>query len=391
VARFSHRVPDRLRLNRLAEAKARVTEVPFDLTISNPTICGLDYPDTLLAPLGHPRGLVYRPEPRGARRAREAVAATYARWGSVVDPDRIVLTASTSEAYGLIFKLLCNPGDTVAIPTPSYPLFDHLARLESIHTHPVPLDAEDDWRPELDRIAEAPATTRAMVVVHPNNPTGSFIHPDDASPIAGRCRERGLALVADEVFLPFVLDGGPGEDSSFASVDECLTFTLGGLSKSLGLPQLKLAWIAVNGPDELVEASLDRLDYIADAYLSVGTPVSLATPRLLAEATAVGDSISERCRTNLERLRTIAASRPWVTVPRVGGGWSVPIRLPAVLDDEAMALRLLVERGVAVQPGYLFDLPHDSTFVLSLLTPEKAWREGLDLMFDSLASWLDDS
>jgi aspartate/methionine/tyrosine aminotransferase len=391
VTRFSRRVPDRLHPNRLAEARARLTEVPFDLTVSNPTHCGFAYPDDLLSPLSHPRSLVYDPEPRGARTAREAVAATYSRWGSEVDPHRIVLTASTSEAYGLIFKLLCDPDDTVAVPTPSYPLFDQLARLESIETHAVSLDPDDDWRPDLERLAEAPDTIRAVIVVHPNNPTGSFVHPDDAAAIAGLCRDRSWALIADEVFLPFVLDGGPGENSSFTSASDCLTFTLGGLSKSLGLPQLKLAWIVLSGPDDLVETALERLDHIADAYLSVGAPIALSAPQLLASAAPVGESISRRCRANLESLRATAGALPWITVPTIGGGWSVPIRVPSVLDDEEMAVRLLVERGVAVQPGFFFDLPQETTLVLSLLTPEAVFRKGLDRISDALAIWMNDS
>ena len=385
---FSRRVPQRLESNRLTEAADARGEIPFDLSISNPTVCYLTYPDDLLTGLADPAGLRYRPDPFGPPETRAAVAREYERWGASVDPARVVLTASTSEAYSLLFKLLCNPGDTVLTPTPSYPLFDQLSRLDGLRIHPLPLDPDDDWRPVPAAIDTAPENTRVAIVVHPNNPTGSYIHPEDADALARSCRERGWALVADEVFLPFPLDGGPGSERSFATRDDTLTFTLGGLSKSAGLPQLKLAWIVVSGSDPLVTAALARLEYIADAYLSVSTPVALATPRILSMSDTVRNAITDRCRGNLAILRKMAASLPAVTVPRVGGGWSALVRLPAVLDDEEIAVRLLSERGVAVQPGYLFDLPNDGTLVLSLLTPEPTWRKGLEEIFEAVRSWL---
>jgi aspartate/methionine/tyrosine aminotransferase len=300
----------------------------------------------------------------------------------------VVLTASTSEAYSLLFKLLCNPGDTVLTPTPSYPLFDQLSRLDGLATHLLPLDPDDDWRPVLGAADAAPESTRAVIVVHPNNPTGSYIHPEDADTLARRCRERGWALIADEVFLPFPLDGGPGSERSFAARADTLTFTLGGLSKSAGLPQLKLAWIVVSGPDPLVTAALARLEYIADAYLSVSTPVALATPQIMNAAASVQSAIRTRCQRNLVILREMVATIPAVTVARVGGGWSAIVRLPAVLDDEEIALGLLTERGVAVQPGFFFDLPYEGAIVLSLLNPEPVWRRGLEEIFDAARSWL---
>ncbi len=385
---FSRRVPPSLEPNRLARARSSLGAVPFDLSISNPTACDLPYPNDLLSGLANPDGLRYRPAPLGPFETRAAVAREYERWGASVDPARVVLTASTSEAYSLLFKLLCDPGDAVLAPTPSYPLFDQLSRLEGVHIHPLPLDPEDDWRPDLSVLEDAPANTRAVIVVHPNNPTGSHVHPEDAAILAARCRGRGLALLADEVFLPFPLDGGPGAEHSFAKPSESLTFTLGGLSKSLGLPQLKLAWIVVGGPDELVARALERLEYIADAYLSVSTPVSLAAPRLIQEGATVQRAIAARCRSNLEILRKATAELPALSVPSVSGGWSALVRLPAVLDDEEIALRLLTEWGVAVQPGFFFDLPKNGTIVLSLLTPENIWRAGLDAIVEAVRSWI---
>ena len=385
---FSKRIPQSLTSNRLAEAKARVGEIPLDLSVSNPTVCEFPYPDDLLSQLSNPSGLHYSPDPIGPHQGRRAISQAYMDRRVLVDPSNIILTASTSEAYSLLFKLLCDPGETILVPTPSYPLFDQLSRLDGLATHPLPLDPDDGWRPVLGAIDDAPENTRAMIVVHPNNPTGSYIHPESAEALALKCRDRGWALIADEVFLPFPLDGGPGDQSTFAARNDVLTFTLGGLSKSAGLPQLKLAWIAVSGPDELADEALDRLSYIADAYLSVSTPVALASPRILAASEIVRDAIAARCRSNLAILREMAASQPAVTVPPVGGGWSALIRLPAVLDDEEIAIRLLTERGVAVQPGLLFDLPSDGTLVLSLLTPEPIWRKGLEEIFAAVRSWL---
>jgi hypothetical protein len=225
---------------------------------------------------------------------------------------------------------------------------------------------------------------RAVVVVHPNNPTGSFVHPNDARRLIRVCRDRGWALIADEVFLPYPLDGGPGEDATFAATTGCLTFTLGGLSKSVGLPQAKLAWIAVGGPEETVAEALDGLDYAADAYLTVSTPVALAAPRLLDQGAAVRGAISKRCRANLGALRSAAAAFPAIEVLPCGGGWSAVLRLPAVEDEEALCLRLLEEHGVAVHPGLFFGFASGVHLVLNLLPPEELFAEGVRRLFDAL-------
>lgn len=377
MASFSRRTPDDQRPNRLASARARLGEPAFDLTESNPTRCRLPYPEDLLGALADPRGLVYRPEPKGPLAARAAVARQYLGWGVELDPERVVLTASTSEAYGFLMRLLADPGDRLLVPSPSYPLFDQLARLDAVSLVPYALDVEDGWRPDLDALAAAPEGCRALVVVHPNNPTGSFIQPEDAARLGELCRARGWALIADEVFLPYPLDGGPGSDRSFAATSSCLTFSLGGLSKSVGLPQLKLGWIAVSGPSEELPAALARLDYVADAYLSVSTPVALAAAQLLERGLPVQRAIAGRCRANLDRLRELAGATPAVTVLPVGGGWSVVLRVPSLLDDEGLAVHLLESAGVAVHPGYLFDLPGEGYLVLSLLPPEELFGEGV--------------
>jgi aspartate/methionine/tyrosine aminotransferase len=274
-------------------------------------------------------------------------------------------------------RLLADPGDAVLVPTPSYPLFDQLARLDTVELIPYRLDVGDDWRPDHAQLAAAPERCRAVVVVHPNNPTGSYVDPQDAERLASLCRDRGWALIADEVFLPFPLDDSAGSRWTFAGTSGCLTFTLGGLSKSIGLPQLKLGWITVSGPPDEVGDALERLDFVADAYLSVGTPVALATPELLERGRSVRAAIHQRCRHNLARLVELAASAPAATVLRPAGGWSAVVRVPSLISDEALALRLLEHAGVGVHPGYLFDLPGEGYLVLSLLPEPEVFAEGV--------------
>ena len=362
-----------------------MAEIPFDLTLSNPTACAIPYPQDLLQGLADPCGLRYEPDPRGPLPARTAVAAGYQRWGVEVDPDRMILTASTSEAYSFLFRLLADPGDSILVPAPSYPLFDHLARLDGIEARTFALDPDDGWRIDFPTLERQGDGVSAVIMVHPNNPTGSFVHPEDGDRLAALCRDRGWALIADEVFLPYRLEGGPGADDSFAAVDGCLCFSLGGLSKSVGLPQLKMAWIVASGPAGDVEAALEGLEYIADAYLPVSTPVALAAPRLLSEGAAVREAIGARCRTNLDVLHRLAADHPSVDVLPVGGGWSAVLRVPAVIGEEELCLRLLEDRGVAVHPGLLFDFPYEGFLVISLLPPVELFADGVRLLLDPFA------
>ncbi len=373
---FSHRVPAGLEPNRIA-AQLAATPPGFDLTVSNPTRCGIPYPPALLRSLADPAGLEYRPSPRGLEAARAAAAAEYARHGAAVDPARVVLTASTSEAYAFLFKLLADPGGAVLVPSPSYPLFEHLARVEGLDAVGYRLDPELSWRPDLHELAGAPPGVRAVVVVHPNNPTGSLVHPDDAAALVELAAARGWAVIADEVFLDYPLGGGPGAGRSFASTVGALTFTLGGLSKSVGLPQLKLAWIVASGPGALVADALDRLEFIADTFLSVSTPVQLALPELLRGGAAVRAAILERCRSNLAGLRTAVAGEPAAGVLAPDGGWSAVLRVPRFLPEEELVLELLRSDGVAVHPGYFFDFPTDGTLVLSLLPEPATFAEGV--------------
>ena len=385
----SRRIPADLSLNLLAEARARLSEIPFDLTESNPTACGIPYPPELLQGLGDPRGLRYEPDPRGLRPARTAVAAACRRWGVEVDPDRVILTASTSEAYSFLFRLLADPGDAILVPAPSYPLFGHLLRLDGIEARTYALDPDDGWRIDFSILERQGEGVRAVIVVHPNNPTGSFVHPEDRDRLAALCRDRCWALIADEVFLPYTLDGGLGADDSFATVDRCLCFTLGGLSKSIGLPQLKLAWIVASGPDGDVEAALEGLEFIADTYLPASTPIALAAPQLLTEGAAIREAILARCRVNLETLHRLTADHPAIDVLPVGGGWSAVLRVPAVISEEELCLRLLEDRGVAVHPGLFFGFPSEGYLVISLLPPETVFNKGASSCLDGITSSAD--
>jgi aspartate/methionine/tyrosine aminotransferase len=384
MVRFSRRVPSDLRPNRLAETRARLGPPDFDLTESNPTRCDLPYPADLLGALLDPAGLRYDPDPLGLEVARRAIASWYRQWDVHVDPQHVVLTASTSEAYGFLLKTLVDSGGTALVPAPSYPLFEQLARLDGVGLAHYRLDPEIGWRVDPDTIDAAPEDCRAVVAVHPNNPTGSFVHPHDAELLVALCRDRRAALVVDEVFLPYRLRDTPGSRHTFASNTRCLTFSLGGISKALGLPQLKLAWIVVSGPESEVRSALDRLEYVTDAYLSVGTPVALSMPDLLRRCQAVPQAIGRRCRLNLDRLLELAGTTPHVTVFEPDGGWSAALRIPNVVDEEEFAVALFETHSVAVHPGFLFDFPSDGLLVLSLLPPGPVFTEGIRRLFDAV-------
>jgi alanine-synthesizing transaminase len=379
--RFSSRVPGDLEPNRLARLRAdlHARGVPIlDLTMSNPTAAGLAFDDRVLDALASPGALVYEPEPFGLRSARRAVAADFARRGRSVDPDRIVLTASTSEAYAYLFKLMCEPGDTVLVPAPSYPLFDHLAALEGVRPVPYPLDAHDGWALDAEAVASRLSpVTRAIVVVSPNNPTGTFLTRPELDALAAICADRGLALVGDEVFFDYPLDACRSGIASVLDQAQALSFCLGGLSKSAGLPQVKLGWIAAGGPDALVARALVRLEIVADTYLSVSAPVQHAAPAFIAGGAQRRAAIHGRVADNLEVLRRLVVEHPACQVGRVEGGWAAVVQVPRTEGEEALVLRLLEEDRVLVHPGYFFDFPHEAFVVLSLLPEPHAFLEGV--------------
>ena len=382
---FSRRVPADRTPTRLARAvaSARLRGPVLDLTLSNPTRAGLPYPQDMLRPLSDAAALTYRPEAFGLPGAREAVAETYRRRGLAMGADRIVLTASTSDAYSLLFKLLCEPGrSSVLTPVPSYPLFDHLTRLDGVESRRYALEYHGAWcigPSELDRAWDA--DTRAVLAVSPNNPTGSIVRDTDAVELVGVCASRGAALIVDEVFWDYPLTDSLAEASPFDS-PPCLTFRLGGLSKSAGLPQVKLGWIAVEGPAPLVDDALDRLELICDTYLSVSTPVQVAAPRLIEQGRGVRDRILERVRGNYRTLLSRAAGVSDVSVLNADGGWSAVLRVPATTSEEQFALDLLERHSVVVHPGYFFDFAHEAFLVVSLLPESSTFERGIDLVLE---------
>jgi hypothetical protein len=374
--------------NRLAQAldARRRSGAPLhDLTESNPTAAGLPYPDDLLDALTAPAARLYAPDPRGLRLAREAVSADYARRGFEVRPQRLLLTASTSEAYAFLFKLLCDPGDVVLVPRPSYPLFEYLAQLESARVERYTLAYDGEWHLDLPALeAGLPARARALVLVNPNNPTGSYLKRDEAERLFALCAARGLALVCDEVFADYAFAPDPRRLASVAADGPALAFSLGGLSKSCGLPQLKLGWIAVSGPPALRDEALARLEIVADTYLSVSTPVQHAAPRLLARLSELQAPIVARVTRNLERVRGALERASPATLLGVEGGWYAVLRVPATLSEEERVVRLVEDHGVVAHPGFFFDFPREAFLVLSLLTREDVFDAGLRALLAQL-------
>ncbi len=379
------RTPNRLTL--ALEARQRAGHRILDLTQTNPTLAGIPCPDDLLAPLADPASLAYRPEARGVRSAREAVARDFARRGWAVGADRLLLTASTSEAYAFLFKLLCDPGDSVLVPQPSYPLFDFLAELEAVHVDRYALAFDGEWHLSVDALAAAvQPRTRAVVVVNPGNPTGAYLKHAEAARLLDLCASRGLAVISDEVFADYAFAPDPRRLSSLAEDGPCLAFSLGGLSKSCGLPQLKLGWIALSGPLPLRAEAEARLELIADSFLSVGTPVQQAAPALLARLPELQAPIATRIRANLTLLRTALAPAAPASLLAPEGGWSAVLRVPATEPEEERALRLLERDGVLVHPGFFFDFPSGAHLVLSLLTETGVFARGVSAVLGDLGS-----
>ncbi len=353
-----------------------------DLTASNPTHCGFTYSEKLLAPLAHPQALEYDPQPKGSLRAREAVCAYYAGHGAMVDPAHIVLTTSTSEAYSYLFRLLCDGGAEILVPQPGYPLFDFLADLDDIRLKAAPLVYDAGWQIDFEGLRSAITTeTRVIVVVHPNNPTGHFTKPWEVEELAHVCRAFDLSLVVDEVFL----DYGIGESAwSFAhGVESVPVYVLSGLSKIAGLPQMKAAWIVVTGPEHA--QALERLEVIADTFLSMNAPVQCALPAWLEGRAAIQTQIRRRVTENLAELdRQIA---PATAVQRLAfeGGWYAVLRIPALAPDEE-TVQALLEQGVWVHPGYFFGLPDSGWLVVSLLAAHGEFRGGVTKLMNYLAA-----
>lgn len=379
--RFSARTGWDLAETELARAvrKRRAAGLPvLDLTASNPTRCGFEYDEAgILAALAKPETMVYCPDPRGMTAAREAVCGYYRERGADVGPEQVFLTPSTSEAYSYLFRLLCDPGDEVLIAQPSYPLFDFLAQIESVRLTPFALFYDHGWHLDADALrSRITSRTKAVAVVHPNNPTGHFTKASERRELERICAEHGLALIVDEVFLDYALAGEP-EPSFACGPHPALTFVLSGLSKVAALPQMKAAWIAAFGPEPALGQALGRLEVIADTFLSMNAPVQCALPTWLAERGGIQRQIRERLGRNLkvldEELAGTAVSRL-----EVEAGWYAMLRVPALEQDEDLALRLVHGPGVEVHPGHFFGFGDSGWLVVSLLTPEGDFHSGVE-------------
>lgn len=357
---FSHRLDWSIATNLLSAALRR-SRPRFDLTASNPTKAGLSYPPEILSAFAHPAALQYDPDPRGLDSARAALH---------LGPHSL-LASSTSEAYGWLFKLLCNPGDEILVPRPSYPLFEFLAQLECVVVKQYSLRYAEGWWLDFPSLeSQFTDRTRAILFVHPNNPTGSYLKRTELAQLAALCASRNVALISDEVFVDYPLTPDDSRATTLGENGECLTFVLGGLSKTAGLPQMKAAWLTASGPD--AAAAAHRLELIADTYLSVGTPVQCALPALLVHGAAVRRQIQARTKANLDRLER-SKLRPL----QVEGGWYAVIPTPRSRSEEEWAIHLLEEHATLTQPGYFYDFESDGWLVLSLLTPEAEFASGV--------------
>jgi alanine-synthesizing transaminase len=363
-------------LARLLEEQRAAGAAILDLTESNPTAAGFAYPASqILTALADPRALRYQPDPAGLPAARAAVFEYY---GGRVSAERILLTASTSEAYGFVFKLLADPGDEVLVPRPSYPLFEFLAALDSVRVVHYPLIYHGAWSIDFDALARSiTARTRAIVLVNPNNPTGSFLKAAELQQLIFLARRHQLALISDEVFSDYALEDDPQRVPSLTGVEELPTFCLSGLSKVAGLPQLKLGWIVTGGPQAARQEAFERLELIADTYLSVGTPVQWAAAALLGLREHLHAQILARVRENRAFLASqIGENSPWRLLA-TEGGWYAVLEAPRIHTEEEWVLRFLADDHVLVQPGFFFDFEREAFLVASLLTPPHVFRDGV--------------
>ena len=365
------------------EAHRKAGKELLDLTASNPTTVGLRYDeDRLLRAIANRESLIYDPQPKGLLKAREAVTAYYAEKGCTVPAGDILLTASTSEAYSFVFRLLCDPGDAVLVPAPSYPLFDFLADLQDVKLARYELVYDHGWQLDfhslesaLRKLASEATACRAVLVVHPNNPTGSYVTERELGELKRVCADGAMAIIADEVFLDYALADAP--PLTFASNHATLTFTLSGLSKISALPQMKAAWLAVSGPEELKGDALQRLEVIADTFLSMNAPVQHTFPEMLCQRGEIQRQLIERIRSNLADLDGQLARQELSHRLEVQGGWYVVLRIPAKEPDEDVAVRLLEKTGVLVQPGHFYDFAREGHVILSLITPAETFSAGV--------------
>lgn len=363
-----------------------------DLTVSNPTICGFEYDEAaILAALQSSSAMRYDPQPKGLRSARAAVVDYYRDKSPAValDPEHLILTTGTSEAYSFLFRLLCEPGDEVLVAHPSYPLFDFLASIQDVQLRPFRLLYDHGWQFDFAAMRQIIGPrTRAIIVVHPNNPTGHFVSHAEAEQLAKICHEHQLALIVDEVFLDYALPCSADarqKHGSFVATAQALTFVLSGLSKIVALPQLKVGWIAASGPEDPVENAMARLEVIADTYLSLNAPVQHALPALLSQRHGIQAQIMSRIKTNLRELDELLVPQSSVTRLEVEGGWYAVLRVPAVQSDEELAIRLIEEKSVLVHPGHFYEFAEDGYLVVSLLAPTAEFAKGIERLIEGIA------
>jgi alanine-synthesizing transaminase len=380
---FASRTNWNLKPNRLAEALERHKSSGrrlLDLSASNPTECGFKYDaPAIMRSLCAPASLQYHPDPKGLKSARQAVRDYYAEHGEGISVNDLILTASTSEAYSFIFRLLCNPGDELLIPTPGYPLFDFLADVNDVRLVRYPLFYDHGWHIDIHALEQAiTPRTRGIIVVHPNNPTGHFTRQEEVAELNQICSASQMAVIADEVFLDFSLGAA---QRSFVANTGALTFTMSGISKISGLPQMKFAWLAASGPETAKREALARLEMIADTYLSLNAPIQLAAPVLLQQRAAFQRQLMARVRANLAEFDAQLTKEKRLDRLNVEGGWYAVLRLPATRPDEELAIELLEKHDVYVHPGHFYDFPSDGYLVVSLITPEQHFAEGVRRVF----------
>ena len=380
IPMFSDRTNWNLETNRLSVALTRhraSRKRLFDLTVSNPTECGFRYDSAAISKaLSQSDALHYEPNPRGLVAARKAIAAYHSTFGKKVAPEDIFLTTGTSEAYAYVFRLLCNPGDEILVPEPSYPLLNFLADIQDVKLVRYPLLYDHGWQIDFHALEKAiTARSRGIVVINPNNPTGHFTKADEVKQLNEICSTRQMAIIADEVFLDFGL--AAKRPASFAANIGALTFTMSGLSKICGLPQMKASWLITSGPEDLKAQALARMEVIADTYLSMNTPIQLAIPILLRQRRLFQKQVIARVRTNLAELDRQLGRQKSCDRLTFEGGWNAVLRVPATHSDEDVAIRLLNEKSVHVHPGHFYDFPSDGYLIVSLITPEREFAEGV--------------
>jgi alanine-synthesizing transaminase len=385
---FSTRTNWQRKPNRLTELYNLIQESGrpiLDLTKSNPTECGFTYPSKeILSAFNNPRLLHYQPDPQGIIPARKAVCSYYNGKGVDISPHQVFLTASTSEAYSTVFKLLCNTGDDVLVPRPSYPLFDYLAQINDVHLNQYPLRYDGEWHIDLESLFEAiTPMTKAIVLIHPHNPTGMFLKKDEYEKIVAIAANHNLALIVDEVFLDYGFSENDGRMLSTASERRVLTFTMNGISKMVGLPQMKLGWVVLSGPDKLLAEASHRLEIVCDTFLSVNTPVQEGLRILMDAGDSVREQILARTKNNFTFLSQLLNNGK-CSLLNCEGGWYGIIRVPRTKPDEEWCLELLGLHGVYVYPGYFFDFDEEGYLIVSLLTEENVFRDAATRMLEHL-------